>query len=27
LVVNGKENTDFANYVMQDKDKIEIRYE
>lgn len=27
LLVNDKENTEFENYVMQDKDKIEIRYE
>lgn len=27
LMVNGKVNTEFENYVMQDKDKIEIRYE
>ncbi len=27
MLVNGKENTDFANYLMKDGDKIEIRYE
>lgn len=27
MTVNGKENTEYENYVMQDKDKIEIRYE
>jgi heat shock protein HslJ len=27
MFVNGKENTEFENYHMQDKDKIEIRYE
>ncbi|MBI1755300.1 hypothetical protein HYR65_03375 [Candidatus Azambacteria bacterium] len=27
MLVNGKENAEFGNYVMQDKDKIEIRYE
>ena len=27
LAVNGKENTEFENYVMRDKDQIEIRYE
>lgn len=27
LTVNGKENTEFENYVTQDKDKIEIRFE
>lgn len=27
MMVNGKENTDFANYLMKDGDKIEIRYE
>ncbi len=25
--VNGQENQDFENYIMQDGDKIEIRYE
>lgn len=27
MTVNGKENTEYENYVMQDKDKIELRYE
>lgn len=27
MTVNGKENTDFENYLMKDKDRIEIRYE
>jgi hypothetical protein len=27
MFVNGEENTEFENYHMQDKDKIEIRYE
>ena len=27
MTVNGKENTELGNYVMQDKDKIELRYE
>lgn len=27
MTVNGKENTEHENYVMQDKDKIELRYE
>lgn len=27
LFVNGKENTEFENYQVRDKDKIEIRYE
>jgi hypothetical protein len=27
MTVNGKENTDYGNYLMQDKDKIELRYE
>ncbi len=27
MTVNGVENTEFENYVMQDKDKIEVRYE
>ncbi len=27
MTVNGIENTEFENYIMQDKDKIEIRYE
>ncbi len=27
MTVNGVENLEFENYVMQDKDKIEIRYE
>lgn len=27
MTVNGEENTEFENYIMQDKDKIEIRYE
>lgn len=27
MFVNGKENTEFENYLVKDKDKIEIRYE
>lgn len=27
MFVNGKENTDFENYQVKDKDNIEIRYE
>ena len=27
MTVNGVENTELGNYVMQDKDKIELRYE
>lgn len=27
MFVNGKENTEFENYQMKDKDKIEIRFE
>ena len=27
MKVNGKENSDFENYLMRDNDKIEIRYE
>lgn len=27
LLVNGKENMEFENYVMQDKDQIEIKFE
>ncbi len=27
MTVNGVENTEFENYVMQDKDKIVLRYE
>lgn len=27
MTVNGVENTDFANYLMKDKEKIELRYE
>ena len=27
MLVNGKENTEFQNYLVNDKDKIEIRYE
>ncbi len=27
MFVNGKENTEFQNYLVNDKDKIEIRYE
>lgn len=27
LLVNGNENTEFENYSMKDKDKIEIKYE
>lgn len=27
MLVNGTENTEFENYLMKDKDKIEIRFE
>ena len=27
MTVNGEENTEYENYVMHDKDKIELRYE
>jgi len=27
MTVNGVENTEYENYLMQDKDKIELRYE
>ena len=27
MLVNGKENKDFENYLMKDKDNIDIRYE
>lgn len=27
MTVNGKENTEYENYIMQDNDKIELRYE
>lgn len=27
MTVNGEQNTELENYVMQDKDKIELRYE
>ena len=27
MIVNGKENTEYENYIMQDGDKIELRYE
>lgn len=27
MTVNGKESTEYENYVMQDKDKIELRYD
>lgn len=27
MFVNGKENTEFSNYLMNDKDSIEIKYE
>ncbi len=27
MTVNGKENTEYENYTMQDKDKIELRFE
>lgn len=27
MTVNGKENSEYENYSMQDKDKIELRYE
>lgn len=27
MTVNGKENAEYGSYIMQDKDKIELRYE
>lgn len=27
MLVNGNENTEFQNYLVEDKDRIEIRYE
>lgn len=27
MMVNGVENKEYENYIMQDKDKIELRYE
>lgn len=27
MTVDGKENTDYGNYVMQDKNKIELRFD
>ncbi|HEY4495928.1 MAG TPA: hypothetical protein VJC04_01030 [Candidatus Paceibacterota bacterium] len=27
MVVNGKENTEYENYVMRDKDKIELSFD
>lgn len=27
MTVNGQENTEYENYIMQDKDKIELHYE
>ena len=27
MMVNGKENTEWENYVMRDKDKIELRFD
>jgi hypothetical protein len=27
MIINGKENNEFENYMMKDGDKIEIRYE
>lgn len=27
MTVNGQENTEYENYIMQDKDKIELNYE
>jgi hypothetical protein len=27
MTVGGKENTDYGNYIMQDKDKIELRFD
>ncbi len=27
MIVNGKENTEYENYIMQDGDKIELYYE
>jgi hypothetical protein len=27
MIVNGKENKDFENYLMKDSDRIEIKYE
>ena len=26
MTVNGEENTEYDNYVMRDKDKIELRF-
>lgn len=26
MIVNGVENTEFGNYIMKDRDKIELRY-
>lgn len=26
MMVNGQENTDYENYIMRDKDKIELRF-
>lgn len=27
MTVNGEENTEYENYIMHDRDKIELRYE
>ena len=27
MTVNGEENTEYENYVMHDKDKIELRFD
>ena len=27
MTVNGKENTEYENYIMRDKDKIELRFD
>ena len=27
MIVNGEESADYDNYVMRDKDKIELRFD
>ncbi len=27
VTINGKENTEYENYLMRDNDQIEIKYE
>jgi len=27
MIVNGEENTEFENYLLQEEDKLEIRYQ